>query len=452
MRKLGVLVAVVCGSVLLAGCGDESSSGTADHTMSFEGEAPAPATAPGIRVQKAPAREQAPAPAPDTDDQATARKEVVTGTVDLTADDPVAAAQTLVDRVAELDGRVDQRTENPGTADDDPHANLVVRIPATDTDAFIEGMGDLGEITQISTNRDDVTLQWQDLDARITALRASVDRLRDLMTRAANTADLIAAEEALADRQAELDSLTGQRRYLDDQISLSTLTVDIQSTAEKTGADGPTNFWDGVVDGWNSLFDWLKDAVVFIGRALPWLAFLALLGAIVGALVGLARRLGTARAAAPAAGNSAARVENPAPGISRTAAEPGDAPRQDTKDADKSATDTGRAAQGTDPTATGAGETAPSPGRTATDRDETAPGTGRAVPGTDPTATGAGETAPGPGRAVTGADEAAPDAGGVVPGADEAAPDAGRVVPGADESRSTEKKAVDPDGPDTDRT
>ncbi|MEV3963225.1 DUF4349 domain-containing protein [Nocardia sp. NPDC050193] len=324
MRTLGVLFLVVCGLVLLTGCGDDSDSGTADQTMSFEGGAPAPATAPGIRVQKAPSREQAPTSPPNTADQATDRKEVITGTVDLTADDPVAAAQTLVDRVAELDGRVDQRTENPGTAANDPHANLVVRIPATDTDAFIDGLSDLGEITQVGTNRDDVTLQWQDLDARITALRASVDRLRDLMARAANTADLIAAEEALADRQAELDSLTGQRRYLDDQISLSTLTVDIRSTAEQTGEDGPTNFWAGVVDGWNSLFAWLKGAVVFIGQVLPWLLFLALLGAIVGALVGLARRLGSARAAAPAAGNATARAETPVPGTPRTAAEPGD--------------------------------------------------------------------------------------------------------------------------------
>ncbi|MET8799535.1 DUF4349 domain-containing protein [Nocardia sp. NPDC004568] len=367
MRKLGVLLTVVCGSLLLAGCGGESSSGTADHTMSFEDGAPAPATAPGIRVQKAPAREEAPSPAPEAD-RATERKEVVTGTVDLTADDPVAAAQTLVDRVTELDGRVDQRTENPGTADDDPHANLVVRIPATDTDAFIEGLSDLGEVTQISTNRDDVTLQWQDLDARITALRASVDRLRDLMARAANTADLIAAEEALADRQAELDSLTGQRRYLDDQISLSTLTVDIQSTAEKSGEDGPATFRDGVVDGWNSLLDWLKGAVVFVGQVLPWLIFLALLGAIVGALVGLVRRLGGARTAAPAAANSTGRVETSVPGTSRTAAGPGDAPGRTTKEVDESA-------KGTDRAATGPGETGENTDRTAVGADESA-GTG----------------------------------------------------------------------------
>jgi hypothetical protein len=367
MRTLGVLFLVVCGSVLLTGCGDDSHSGTADQTMSFEGGAPAPATAPGIRVQKAPSREQAPTSPPDTADQATDRKEVVTGTVDLTADDPVAAAQTLVDRVTELDGRVDQRTENPGTADNDPHANLVVRIPATDTDAFIDGLSDLGEITQVSTNRDDVTLQWQDLDARITALRASVDRLRDLMARAANTADLIAAEEALADRQAELDSLTGQRRYLDDQISLSTLTVDIRSTAEQTIEDGPANFWDGVVDGWNSLLAWLKGAVVFIGQVLPWLVFLALLGAIVGAVVGLARRLGGARAGA--------RTEPPAPApaTSSTAAVPADASAETAEDVDQSAKNSDRTAENTDETAKGRDETAKETDRAAKGADKSVP-------------------------------------------------------------------------------
>lgn len=284
MRKLGVLFVVLCGSVLLAGCGNDTDS-TSHAPASAEGGAPA--VTPGFRIQQSPVREQA--PAPDNGPQVTERKEVVTGTVDLTADDPVAAAQTLADRVARLDGRVDQRTENPGTVDDDPHANLVIRIPAGETDTFIDGLGEVGEVTEISTNRDDVTLQWQDLDARITALRASVDRLRDLMARAANTADLIDAEEALADRQAELDSLTGQRRYLDDQITLSTLTIDISTTAEKKGDTGPANFWDGVVDGWNSLIDWLKDAVVFAGQALPWVGFLAVLGAIVGVIVGLFR-------------------------------------------------------------------------------------------------------------------------------------------------------------------
>ncbi|MFI1462512.1 DUF4349 domain-containing protein [Nocardia carnea] len=345
MRKLGVLIVVLCGSVLLTGCGGGSDS-TTDAPASMEGGAPA--ATPGFRIQQAPAREQA--PAPDNGPQVTDRKEVVTGTVDLTAGDPIAAAQTLTDRVVRLDGRIDQRTENPGTEDDDPHANLVIRIPAGETDAFIDGLGEVGEVTEISTNRDDVTLQWQDLDARITALRASVDRLRDLMARAANTADLIAAEEALADRQAELDSLTGQRRYLDDQITLSTLTIDISTTAEKKGDTGPANFWDGVVDGWNSLIDWLKNAVVFAGQALPWLGFLAVLGAVVAAVVGLFRGrrrrthttaagtppAGSARTATPDATAAPADESGTAGRPAASAAEPGAAADKSVRSTDKS--------------------------------------------------------------------------------------------------------------------
>lgn len=298
MRRLGVLVVVLCGSVLLAGCGggSDSTSGVAPMT-----EGGAPASSPGFRTQQAPNREQA--PAPDDGQQVTARKEVVTGRVDLTAADPIAAAQTLTDRVTRLDGRIDQRTENPGTDNTYPRANLVVRIPAAETDAFLNDLGELGEVTEVSTNRDDVTMQWQDLDARITALRASVDRLRDLMARAANTADLIAAESALADRQAELDSLTGQRRYLDDQISLSTLTIDISTTADGKRDTGPSNFWDGVVDGWNSLVDWLKDAVVFVGQVLPWLGFLAVIGAVAAAIVRLIRGRRASRGSRPATGS-----------------------------------------------------------------------------------------------------------------------------------------------------
>ncbi|MEU4312681.1 DUF4349 domain-containing protein [Nocardia sp. NPDC024068] len=322
MRKLGVLFLVLFGSALLTGCGDDSGS-TSAPSPALDGSAPAPAATPGFRTQNGPAREQAPTQqVPDTGDT-TERKEVLTGSVDLTAADPIAAAQTLADRVAGVDGRIDQRTENPGTEGTRPRANLVIRIPAEETDPFIEGLGDLGEVTEISTNRDDVTLRWQDLEARIGALRASVDRLRDLMARAANTADLIAAEEALATRQAELDSLTGQQRYLDDQISLSTLTIEITSEAQKTGETGPSNFWDGVVDGWNSLVDWLKDAVVWVGQALPWLGFLAVVGGIVAVVTRLFGRRkpapvrpvdGPAPAPARSAGESAADSDEPGKG------------------------------------------------------------------------------------------------------------------------------------------
>lgn len=272
MRKLAVVMIGVLGLVFLAGCGDDASESPADHASSPTISGPAAAVAPGYR-EGAPAKES-PAP-PDSD-----RKEVITGSVDVTSGDPIGAAAEVTEQVRVLGGRIDSRTEQPGTDDRTPRAVLSVRVPADKTDTFITGLDGVGTVTRVSTNRDDVTMQWQDLDARISALRASVDRLRALMAGATNTADLIAAEEALASRQGELDSLTAQKRSLDDQVALSTLTITF--TADDKDAPGdPDNFWDGIVSGWNSLIDWLQDAIVFVGKAVPWLGFLAVLGGVI---------------------------------------------------------------------------------------------------------------------------------------------------------------------------
>ncbi|MFD6456084.1 DUF4349 domain-containing protein, partial [Nocardia sp. NPDC060220] len=107
-------------------------------------------------------------------------------------------------------------------------------------------------------------------------------------------------------RQGELDSLTAQKRSLDDQVALSTLTITL--TADDKNAPGdPDNFWDGIVSGWHSLIDWLQDAIVFVGKAVPWLGFLAVIGGLLYAALRLLRRrrrtaahVSTAPAPAPA--------------------------------------------------------------------------------------------------------------------------------------------------------
>ncbi|MFC6009602.1 DUF4349 domain-containing protein [Nocardia lasii] len=282
MRKLVVVMISVLGLLFLAGCGAEESGGggMADRAAPSPGGSAA-AVVPGFR-EGAPAKDS-----PPPSDQST-RKEVITGSVDLTSEDPIGAAATVSEQVRAVDGRIDSRTEQPGTDKRTARAVLSVRVPGEVTDSFITGLGDVGTVTSVSTNRDDVTMQWQDLDARIRALQASVDRLKALMAGATNTADLITAEEALSSRQGELDSLTAQKRSLDDQVALSTLTITLTATADRAPGD-PDNFWDGVVAGWESLIDWLQDAIVFLGKALPWLGFLAVLGGILYAALRLVR-------------------------------------------------------------------------------------------------------------------------------------------------------------------
>ena len=287
MRKLAVLVIGLLGLTLLVGCGDDndkSGSGRSDMAT-VAPMAPPPSL-----------REGSPAKGDTSGDTVQTRKEVITGSVDITAGDPIEAAGQVTDQVREAGGRVDSSTEQPGTDDTDPQATLTVRVPADKTDKFIDGLGGVGRVTRMSTNRDDVTMQWEDLDARIKALQASVDRLRTLIAGATNTADLIAAEQALSSRQGQLDSLTAQKRHLDDQVALSTLTIDITSEDKKSD-EGPSNFWDGIVSGWHSLVDWLQDAVVFTGKAIPWLGFVVVIGAVVWGIMRVIRRAGRKGAA-----------------------------------------------------------------------------------------------------------------------------------------------------------
>ncbi|AHD20634.1 hypothetical protein Y013_08125 [Rhodococcus pyridinivorans SB3094] len=212
------------------------------------------------------------------------RKEVVTGYLEMDAGDPVATGRRVVTVVEEAGGRVDSLTEQPEAS-----SVLTVRVPADRLDEVVDEICTLGRVTSLSTTRDDVTMQYTDLEARVGALRASVDRLRALLESSADVEALIAAETALAERQAELDSLEAQRRQLGDRIELSTLTVDITTDRLPSEQD---SFWDGLVAGWNSLWAALGAAVVGIGAALPWVAFLFVCAGVLYLVIRLITRRG----------------------------------------------------------------------------------------------------------------------------------------------------------------
>jgi hypothetical protein len=166
---------------------------------------------------------------------------------------------------------------------------VTVRIPADQLDAAIARLPEVGDVTSSTVSRQDVTDQAVDVRARIAAGEASVTRLTELMAQAADVADLIAAESALAERQAALESDRQQLASLEGQIELSTLTVQLVPRSVPVEAD-PAGFTDGVAAGWNGLVATLNGIVIALGFLLPWLAVLALAGAVGWGIVRLVRR------------------------------------------------------------------------------------------------------------------------------------------------------------------
>ncbi|GAA2012967.1 DUF4349 domain-containing protein [Microbacterium ulmi] len=226
----------------------------------------------------------------------TAGREVIaTARATVLVDDAAAAARAIGDAAAERGGYVESMTldgsgvvsQSPGrtTIDGglvyDPSMPyplggdwITVRVPADQLADTIAALSELGEVQASAINRQDVTEQTVDLRARIDAAQASVDRLTALMAQAGSVADLITAEQALADRQATLESYQQQLTSLESQISLSSLTVSLVEPAEVVRAD-PAGFGDGIVTGWNWLLATLNGIVIALGFLLPWLAVAA---------------------------------------------------------------------------------------------------------------------------------------------------------------------------------
>ena len=224
------------------------------------------------------------------------RQVIVTGYVTITVDKPVDAAADAVRIVEQSGGRVDGRSETAPVNGNDGSATLTIRVPSDTLTATLDKLRKLGAVQEVSLNSADVTMETQDLDARITALSASVDRLLTLLSTAADTENLITLETAISDRQAQLESLESQRRYLADQVSLSTITLNLVSDFTAPTPE-PDNFFDGISAGWASLVAFFAGLLVVFGVLLPWLIFLGIIALVV--IVILRRR--SARTPQPAA-------------------------------------------------------------------------------------------------------------------------------------------------------
>jgi Ca-activated chloride channel homolog len=200
---------------------------------------------------------------------------ITTGSLQIVVAEPPQAADRLVSAVTDAGGRVDQRSEQ--SASSSPTVNLVLRIPADKLDGVLSDAKRLGTVESMSIGHSDVTSQRVDLDARMAALQTSVNRLMELMGRAGNVADLLAAESSLTQRQADLDSLRAQRAALGDEISYATLNVTLTAvpTLPRTG------FLGALQNGWRSVVSAANRVVLTVGFLLPWIPVLAVLAWII---------------------------------------------------------------------------------------------------------------------------------------------------------------------------
>jgi hypothetical protein len=226
------------------------------------------------------------------DGTTSARSEIITGYMTVTADEPSKAATEAIRIVTNVNGRVDGRQEYAPVDGDKGSATLALRIPSDSLDATIEKLGKLGSVVEINTTASDVTSQVKDVDSRVKSLQASVDRLTTLLATASDVDQLVSIESSLTQRQGDLESMLAQQRALGDAVSLATITLSLISEADAPPPPAPVTFLTGLEAGWGSFVAFISGAVVVFGLLLPWIVFFALIAAVVIVIVRWRKRRG----------------------------------------------------------------------------------------------------------------------------------------------------------------
>jgi hypothetical protein len=266
--------------LLVAGCSSGSSgrsssdsssksdaSGARQLAEAASGSAAAPKAADAAQAEAPPAVEEAAI--------------ISTGSVSLAAAD-VAQARVAVEHVADTYGG--QVTDQETTTADDKRmgfARLVLRVPSR---SFDEAMGDVERVADLvdsKTTSTDVSTQVIDVDERVKAARASIDRITTLLSRAEKIGDIMSIESQLSRREADLNSLLQQQAHLADQTSLSTISVSIDRPAaaptKRAGSDA-SGFRAGLDAGWDALRGFATGVATVAGAVLPWAPVALLVG------------------------------------------------------------------------------------------------------------------------------------------------------------------------------
>lgn len=104
--------------------------------------------------------------------------------------------------------------------------DLKIRVPAKQFEAFLKASEKSdGEIITKNINARDVTEDYMDGEIRLNSKKLFRNRYNQLLEKAEKVDDILAIEENIRSLQEEIESQEGQLKFLDDQVTYSTLEI-----------------------------------------------------------------------------------------------------------------------------------------------------------------------------------------------------------------------------------
>jgi hypothetical protein len=146
--------------------------------------------------------------------------------------------------------------------------NITVRVPSKNFDLFLK---DISKGVAYFDNKEissqDVTEEYIDIDARLKAKKVLEARYLELLKKANKVTEMLEIEKQLSAVREEIEAKEGQLRYMQSQISMSTITIEFYKTVANEGGatiSYGSKIWNAIKSGFNGISSF------FIGLLSIW--------------------------------------------------------------------------------------------------------------------------------------------------------------------------------------
>ena len=178
----------------------------------------------------------------------------------------------LTANVAANGGYVEKSDANMGGYyNSNRHSTYVLRIPADKLDSFMASAEENGKITSKTETQQNVTLEYVDIESRISAYKTEKATLTNLLEKAASLENVLAIQERLSEVNYQIENYTAQLRVLENRVSYSTVTLNIDEV-ERVSETEPT-LWQRIknefLDNIDNLKEGIEDFAVAIIGGIP---------------------------------------------------------------------------------------------------------------------------------------------------------------------------------------
>lgn len=159
-------------------------------------------------------------------------------------------------------------------------ASYTLRIPSDKFELLMGSLSEIGNVPYSHTYTENVTSQYYDTQARLTAYQTQETRLLEMMEKAETVSDVIAIEEKLTELRYQIESLQSTLKNWDRQVSYSTICLEVMEVSEYTPEPQQSygqELWQALTGAFRDLGQFFKDLLVFLVSAIPTILVLTAL-------------------------------------------------------------------------------------------------------------------------------------------------------------------------------